>query len=230
MENNNIMSSLPDNVSLSNVLLPFEWVVYLYDKQLFKKMADKPAIQGKPYKELCTIKNLNELVYLIKIMKAKHESKTGAVRAEEGRINLDANDYIIMRKGIEPLWEDPKNSNGGMFSVKLEHTKGFNLWMTLMCFIVGNSMDTEFINGISVSYISDAYNSQQNGSSSYIKIWDGKPDRTRNNFIEALPKEIYALIKDESTQYAPNNKKNSFNKESILNKLKSQSKQYRYYK
>ena len=41
------------------------------------------------------------------------------------------NDYIIMRKGIEPIWEDPKNSNGGTFTVKMAHSKGYDVWSTL---------------------------------------------------------------------------------------------------
>nr|AEX62927.1 eukaryotic translation initiation factor 4E-like protein [Moumouvirus Monve] len=120
-----------------------------------------------------------------------------------------------MRKGIEPIWEDPRNSNGGTFTVKMNHLKGYEVWSLFVMYILGetlNEYDMDNINGITVSYISDAYNfnatAKQNiNSFTYIKIWDGKSNRTRDEFINILPVEILDKIKHESIMYSQNNKK-----------------------
>ncbi|BCS83037.1 translation initiation factor 4E [Cotonvirus japonicus] len=232
------INNIPDNVTLTNIKLPNEWVLYLYDKQLFKKMANRPNFQAKPHKALCTISTVNDLVYILELMKSNNDSisksNTGEIKT---KINLDANDYIIMRKGIEPIWEDPKNSNGGTFTIKMDHSKGYDVWMTFVMYILGETLtdDMNNINGITVSYISDAYsfqnptmrNSLGTSSFTYIKIWDSKSDRTREQFIGILPPEILNKIKSESLMYSQNNKKKDFNEKNIINKLNSSKRTFK---
>ncbi|AAV50761.1 eukaryotic translation initiation factor 4E-like protein [Acanthamoeba castellanii mimivirus] len=239
---------IPDDIPLTNIKLPNEWVLYLYDKQLFKKMANRPNFQAKPHKALCTISTVNDLLYIMELMKVNNDPKIKSVETD-GKINLDANDYIIMRKGIEPIWEDPRNSNGGTFTVKMDHSKGYDVWKIFIQYILGETLTSEIsdmksINGITVSYISDSYNFQNpaskntlgntlgnslgnslgNGlgnSFTYIKIWDGKPDRTRDQFVSMLPATIIDKIKSDSLMYSQNSKKKHFNEKNIIGKLNS---------
>ncbi len=215
-----------NSIQLTDIPLPNEWVLYLYDKQLFKKMANRPNYQAKPHKELCRIKTVNDLIYILQLMMIKSKPKLKIDFTNNNKINLDCNDYIIMRKDIEPIWEDPKNSNGGIFTIKMKHSKGYDTWSLFVMYMLGETLSYEMdnINGITVSYISDAYNfnnpnSANNNSYTYIKIWDAKPDRNRNEFINILPLDLVDKIKGESLMYTPNNKKNDFNKKSIINKL-----------
>jgi len=232
--NNNIteeeLIDIPSGISL-NTKLPNQWILYLYDKQLFKKMANRPNFQAKPYKELCTINTINDLIYIIQLMEVKTEPKLKIDFMNSNKINLDANDYIIMRKGIEPIWEDPKNSNGGTFTIKMNHCKGYDVWSTFILYMLGETLayDMQNINGITVSYISDAYSfhnpgSGSNNSYTYIKIWDGKCDRTRDQFVNSLPLELLEKIKNESLMYAQNKKKNDYGREGIMNKLNTSKK------
>lgn len=206
-ENNNL-----SHTSLKNIMLPNEWVLYLYDKQLFKKMANRSNFQAKPYKENYVIKNMNDLVYLLQIMKIKVNPNS-----TNNKINLDMNDYIIMRKGIEPIWEDPKNYNGGTFTIKISHEKGYDLWSTFIMYMLGETLTNEMnnINGITVSYISDT----SSNNYTYIKIWDAKSDRTRDQFVNILPINILEKIRNESLMYSQNNKKKDFGVENIIKKL-----------
>ncbi|AZL89467.1 eukaryotic translation initiation factor 4e-like protein [Megavirus baoshan] len=222
--------NIPKQISLVDIKLPNEWVLYLYDKQLFKKMANRANFQAKPHKALCTISTVNDLIYILKLMDCDNINKSKTTSEIEKKKNLDINDYIIMRKGIEPIWEDPKNSNGGTFTVKMNHNKGYEVWSLFVMYIMGETLtdyDMDNINGITVSYISDAYNfnasaPRQNISSfTYIKIWDAKPNRTRDEFINILPVEIINKIKQESIMYSQNNKKKDFNEQNIINKLNS---------
>lgn len=225
-EDNPIMETIiPENCSLSDINLPNQWVLYLYDKQQFKKMVNRPNFQAKPHKEICTITTVNDLVYLLQLMEIKTEPKVKIGSIITNKINLDANDYIIMRKGIEPIWEDPKNSNGGTFTIKMDHSKGYDVWSTFIMYMLGETLthDMHNINGITVSYISDAssfHNPSPNSNNSYtyIKIWDGKLDRTRDQFLNILPMDLYDKIKNESLMYSQNNKKKDFGAEALKNK------------
>lgn len=218
--------TIPAGVPLTDIMLPNQWVLYLYDKQLFKKMANRPNFQAKPHKEICTISTLNDLVYILQLMKVKCESKLKIDHLNDNRINLDANDYIIMRKGIEPIWEDPKNWNGGTFTIKMSHAKGYDVWSKFIMYMLGETLtyESQYINGITVSYISDAYNfnnpsTNSNTSYTYLKIWDGKSDRTRDQFVNILPTNLLEDIKNESLMYSLNNKKKGFNEKNIITKL-----------
>ena len=222
---------IPNNIPMTDIYLPSQWVLFLYDKALFKKMANRPNFQAKPHKELCTISTVNDLIYILQLMDVKMEPKL-RIDLSSNKINLDANDYIIMRKGIEPIWEDPKNSNGGTFTIKMNHAKGYDVWSTFVMYMLGETMsyDMNNINGITVSYISDAYNfnnnsnSNSNTSYTYIKIWDAKSDRTRDQFVNILPMDLLDKIKTESLMYTPNNKKKHYGQEDIISKLSNNKK------
>lgn len=224
-------TTITDNITsvetkLTDIMLPNEWVLYLYDKQVFKKMANKSNFKAQPHKAIYTITTVNDIVYIMKLMAVKNKSKVKYDLINNNKINLDMNDYIIMRKGIEPIWEDPKNSNGGIFTVKLRHSKGYDVWSNFIMYMLGETLCDEMhnINGLTVSYIADSYNfsSSENGNCyTYIKIWDAKSGRTKEQFINILPTSLYEKIKIESILYTQNNTKKDFNEKNIVEKLQN---------
>jgi len=63
---------------------------------------------------------------------------------------------FYMRKGIDPIWEDPNNCNGGCFTFKIFNKDVPKLWKDLMCVVSGETLsdDADFnttVNGITVS-------------------------------------------------------------------------------
>jgi hypothetical protein len=63
---------------------------------------------------------------------------------------------FLMRKGITPMWEDPKNRTGGCFSYRILNKQVPELWRILMFLscgetLVKNSKHTNHINGITIS-------------------------------------------------------------------------------
>ncbi|CAH6420892.1 Translation initiation factor eIF-4E [uncultured virus] len=220
------INAIPPATPLIDIMLPNEWVLYLYDKALFKKMTNRPNFQAKPHKEVCTITTVNDLMYILELLGIKNESKLRMDFVPNERINLDAHDYIIMRKGIEPIWEDPKNSNGGTFTIKMDHARGYDVWSHFVMCMLGETLteNMDSINGITVSYISDAYNFNSmanNKSYTYIKVWDAASDNTRDNFVNSLPADLLTKIKCESLKYTPNNEKKHYGQEDIITKLHS---------
>jgi hypothetical protein len=63
---------------------------------------------------------------------------------------------FIMRDGIKPMWEDPKNKKGGCFSYKINNKNVSSIWKNLSYSLVGESLTENtnvrpHINGITIS-------------------------------------------------------------------------------
>ena len=63
---------------------------------------------------------------------------------------------FVMRKGITPLWEDPKNRSGGCFSYKVNNKIVYDCWKKLTFGLVGETLSNnkklqKKINGITIS-------------------------------------------------------------------------------
>ena len=63
---------------------------------------------------------------------------------------------FVMRNGITPMWEDPKNRNGGCFSFKVINKQVFSVWKSLFYAMCGETLCVEkkynlLINGITIS-------------------------------------------------------------------------------
>ena len=63
---------------------------------------------------------------------------------------------FIMRDGIKPMWEDPKNIKGGCFSYKINNKNVVSIWKNLSYSLVGESLTEQnsarpAINGITIS-------------------------------------------------------------------------------
>jgi len=63
---------------------------------------------------------------------------------------------FLMREGIKPIWEDPKNRQGGCFSYKISNKNVFDVWKELCYVLVGNSISKQSsfvanVTGITIS-------------------------------------------------------------------------------
>ena len=63
---------------------------------------------------------------------------------------------FLMRKDINPIWEDPKNRNGGCFSYKISNKNVYNVWKDLSYILSGETIsnDPKFasqVTGITIS-------------------------------------------------------------------------------
>ena len=62
---------------------------------------------------------------------------------------------FVMREGIKPIWEDPKNRSGGCFSYKISNKSVYQVWKELTYLLVGNSISKQStfvanVNGITI--------------------------------------------------------------------------------
>lgn len=63
---------------------------------------------------------------------------------------------FLMKEGIHPMWEDPKNRNGGCFSYKVGNKNVVNAWQELTYSLVGGTISNNHsfvncVNGITIS-------------------------------------------------------------------------------
>jgi hypothetical protein len=63
---------------------------------------------------------------------------------------------FLMRKGIQPVWEDAKNKNGGCFSYKVNNKSVPEAWKNLSYSLIGETLTEDMgllsqINGITIS-------------------------------------------------------------------------------
>jgi hypothetical protein len=61
--------------------------------------------------------------------------------------------FFIMREGINPLWEDPKNVDGGCWSFKIQKGNIKKYWSELSIYLLGENITKKecLINGLSIS-------------------------------------------------------------------------------
>jgi len=74
---------------------------------------------------------------------------------------------FLMRDGVAPIWEDPKNRDGGCFSYKVVNKSVYDVWKELTYVIVGGSISKQhtFVNCVTGITISPKKNF------CIIKIW-----------------------------------------------------------
>lgn len=63
---------------------------------------------------------------------------------------------FVMREGITPMWEDPRNRNGGCFSYKISNKFVPEVWKKLFYSITGETLckdmnHSQHVNGITIS-------------------------------------------------------------------------------
>jgi hypothetical protein len=74
---------------------------------------------------------------------------------------------FLMRDGIKPIWEDPKNRQGGCFSYKISNKYVYEVWRELSYVLVGETISAQssFVSNVTGITISPKKNF------CIIKIW-----------------------------------------------------------
>ena len=111
-----------------------QWTLWLH-------LPNDPDWSINSYKKIYTFNTLEDCIILLENMKKQLVEKCM---------------LFIMKSGIKPIWEDPKNCKGGCFSYKINTDIIYNIWKKLNYNLIGESLiDNDniisCINGISIS-------------------------------------------------------------------------------
>ena len=92
--------------------------------------------------------------------------------------NFGSGMFFFMKEGIEPIWENKENVNGGYWSFKVSKKHINDIWFKLSSQIIGNNFvkdpeNNQYINGISLS---------PKINNCIIKIWLNENQNNKNIF------------------------------------------------
>lgn len=89
---------------------------------------------------------------------------------------------FIMKQGVNPLWEDPKNRNGGYFSYKVVNKNVSKAWKDLTYKVIGNTISSNlsFVKSVTGITISPKKNF------CIIKIWMTNCDHQNPNVVSQI--------------------------------------------
>jgi hypothetical protein len=141
----------------------------LYDKWvLWAHLPHDTDWTLKSYKKIMAVKSIEEMVSLYSVIPEK----------------LVKNCMLfIMRKGINPMWEDKQNRAGGCFSFKVGNKQVPQVWQNLSYTLVGETLTNDtrllkLINGITIS---------PKKSFCIIKIWLKNCDMQNPGQLATIP-------------------------------------------
>lgn len=114
---------------------------YLLDKWvMWAHLPSNSNWDLKSYKKIVTLDNIEDATYFY----------------ENISDNITKNYMLfLMREGINPLWEDPRNIKGGCFSYKTNNKNINESWKNLSYLLLGETLTSpklsKHINGITIS-------------------------------------------------------------------------------
>ena len=89
---------------------------------------------------------------------------------------------FLMRDGIKPLWEDPKNVPGGCWSFKISKGNLDRIWINLSAYLCGESLIKNeenhlLLNGISIS---------PKKNFCIVKIWNSDKNKNKLDLLNKI--------------------------------------------
>ena len=116
----------------------------------------------------------------IKIAKMEFMEEVIAIMESLPNTVIESCMLFLMREGINPIWEDPRNASGGCFSFKIMEANVCSVWKDLSYVVVGETTSTtqkgfcDKINGITIS---------PKNKFCIIKIWTSSCEYQSPNII-----------------------------------------------
>ncbi|KAI9292995.1 translation initiation factor eIF4e [Neoconidiobolus thromboides FSU 785] len=100
------------------------------------------------------------------------------------------NSIHFFKKGVKPIWEDPKNENGGSWSYRMPKDQSVKIWPELLMLCVGRILDEAFTQGDSLIGVSIS----SRWNLDIIQIWNfssglaatAKVEKTLQNLVEGV--------------------------------------------
>jgi len=140
---------------------------------LLAHLPQDPDWTVKSYKKICQFKTVEETIGITETLPA----------------DLIKNCMLfIMRDGITPMWEDPKNRNGGCFSYKVSNKNVFEVWRDITYVLVGDTIgsNSTFVNCVTGITVSPKKNF------CIVKIWTTNCDHQNPQIVTSEIRNLMA--------------------------------------
>lgn len=152
----------PNNFTNVNFEAPINMPIFLNDpftvKISIRTGTKRDAFDFESsLQKMCTLRTVENMNYFL-----KHVDFDG----------IDTiTDICVFKEGIEPLWEDQANINGGKWIIKLKREVSTRLYQKLLVHLLINSFESMKVNGIVISF---------RLKNSIITLWTGNEKNTEN--------------------------------------------------
>ena len=114
--------------------LPNQWCLWVQDLNIKEKKNE--TNYHEQVKNILTVSTMGDFCKFFTSLRKPKDIPSGA-------------DVYFFKKGIKPLWEDPKNNSGGRFFLHIKKTFATKLWESLLFSVVSREIpETEYVNGI----------------------------------------------------------------------------------
>lgn len=143
-----------------NTKLNYKWNIWYHHEK------DNWKISG--YKQIYQINSIEDFW-----MFYNNWDKVGGVTSRH---------FFLMREDVTPIWEDPKNINGGCWSFKVQEEAADELWEDLSAYLVCNHLCptiSDEIMGLSICL--------KKNNNTVIKIWN---KNSKNNSLKLINENI----------------------------------------
>jgi hypothetical protein len=102
--------------------------------------------------------------------------------------------YIFMRKGIEPMWEDPSHSNGAYIKINIRKTNHMEIFMNFVLGLIGESLVVDQYDSSNITGMT--FVNEQGAKQLKIWISDKTKPLNKSNVLD----EFTGLVKCSTNQ------------------------------
>jgi translation initiation factor 4E len=153
-------------------------------------------------RELCTFDTVQGFWNCFNVLPSVNELKTKS-------------SYHLMRKGIKPIWEDPENAQGGMWSIRIKKEDSEFVWREMAMAVVGEQFATVLAPDDDICGITISIRKTDN----ILQVWNKKAATNTQKILDRI-EALLPKIELSGSFYKACAQHNSFDPE-FIKKLQS---------
>lgn len=116
--------------------------------------------------------------------------------------------FHVMKSGISPLWEDPKNANGGFWAMRVRKDDTAYVWKEVILALIGEQFEGSLGEGDEICGLTVSIRQHDD----IIRIWNTNASANSSGLLGRL-KEIIPKAELRSPFYKANREHTDFNKD-----------------
>lgn len=122
--------------------------------------------------------------------------------------------FHLMKEGISPLWEDPKNANGGFWVMRVRKEDTPHVWKELVLAVIGEQFEPAIISGDEISGLTVSIRQYDD----IIRLWNTCSNAKTPNLLVRI-QELLPGIELKNPFYKANKEHDAFSQDLHAQKI-----------
>lgn len=114
--------------------------------------------------------------------------------------------FHLMKEGISPLWEDPKNADGGFWTVRIKKEDTAIVWKELVLALIGEQFEPAITNGDDICGLTVSIRHNDD----IVRLWNKNAACNPSGLLSRL-KELLPNVEVRTAFYKANREHTAFN-------------------